>query len=703
MGSPYKNSEKAGGIIQGRQSLNDFGQDQLRFPKPDEPKSSQVLIIGRESVVHWKENAGKNKDWRIADPLGKKHCFRRDCQSSQKHLKERMQVLITSSLHDQGSTTYSAIRAVSLPRSMLKGLECRTKMAHLKTLVRAQINIERKAKEYHKNSRFRCSQLSRKDRQKNRNKIKDLYDISGSGEFDCSAADSEDDHAPINVNPSNDCWNTTQNDARETARKTNQQDTDRRVLAVPYESYNGAIIGNRYVLRMLVNTKPCCEIYDVHDGFSSNNGMHLIAKAYSICGTKGKERDARVKNLKRNTKKPNLVDVIDQNGKKWLFFPYSSCSIIKSNTQGVPVDWLREGEYNLHFPSLNPYNRILSALEGRYPKSYASCLQSGQVEPENSPKGKNQRARDRQRRKRKENRLAKASMLDNTKTKGSTPDKDYSLTENLNLISTHRNSLDLDDDIQKVTPSSYVKVQERGNKILVSPTLSSYSIAGIENPNSVPTSRIEARDENPALTSPAWREIPSQRKGKSGEQCHCFRASFSNPREHRHTSNATAAERYLQALDTITGYGRFHDIDEHIWQRFTSGPAVGLKNRFFEILEELRMNFEIEKDTFRLELAQSKRQRMIDLLRISYSPVIRYRTSQLNRIPQMHSEEEYAAFKDYVFSIYGNENASRALQFLHETFDNSSYSEREELNLLESVRTHLCSFNDPIDLVQTSS
>lgn len=701
MGSPYKKSEKSSDNLRGPQSLNDCGQEpalrrngdlglggtsQVRSPKFEELKSPQVLTIGRESIAQWKENARKKRDWRIdryIDPLQKEDCLRRNFQWGQKHIKEHMQVLITSNLNSQDSTIYTAIRAVSLPRSMLKGLECRTTMAHLKSLVRARINIERKAEGYHKYRGFGCSQLPRREKRRNRNKMKDLYDTSESGEYEVSDVDLEYDHASVKAISSDDYWYATKNDSCETVGKTSQQDTDGQVLTVPYESHVGAIIGNRYVLRGLVDTKPCYEIYDVHDAFSLGDDMYLIAKAYSIRGTKGRERDARVKNLKRNTAKPTRVDMIDQNGKKWLFFPNSSCSIIASNTQAVPGYWLGEKEYHLHFPSLSSCNRILSAPEGRYPKSYASCLQSGQVETENRFNSKNRRARIRQRRKRKEDRLAKElTMLGNTKVKESTLDKNCSLAEDSNPISTHRKSLNLDNDIQIVQPRNNVKVQERGSKTSESPSLPSESIPGLGNLNAVPSSRIEPKDDIPTPTSPVWREIPPQQKGKGGEQCHCFQPTFSNPREQGDRSNAAAVERYLQALDTKTGYGRFHDIDEHIWQRFTSGPPAGLKNRFFEVLEELRMNFEVEKDTIRFELAQSKRQRMIDLLRISYSPVIRYRTSQPDNLPQKHSEEEYAAFEEYTFSIYGNENASRALQFLHEMFDNLSYSEREELEIL---------------------
>ncbi|KAL9044686.1 MAG: hypothetical protein Q9214_002194 [Letrouitia sp. 1 TL-2023] len=454
----YKKSEKAGGNIR-HQSLNDFQQGQpalqgnedlgfgdtfqVRSSILEEPKSLQMLSIGRESVAQWKGSTGRKKDWRkdrSTDPAKNKNCLRRNCQWCQKHITECLQVWITSNLRTHDSTICATVRAANLPRSFLKSLESRKAVADLNFIIRAQINLERKAESYHEYSRFGCSQLSRREKRKNRNKMKDLYDVSDSGEFKSSDTGLEDYHASIKAISSNEYWYASQNYACETVRKTSQRDADDQVLTVPYESHIGAFIGNRYVLRSLVDKKPCCEIYDVHvhDAFSFNTNMHLIAKAYSIRGTKGRERDARVKNLKRNITKPSLVDMIDQNGKKWLFFRNSSYSVIEKNVRrAVPEDWLGQEKYHLHFPGLSPCHKILPAPEGRYLMSYASCLHSGQVDAKNRFKGKNQRARNRQQRKRKEERLAKALMFGSTKAKESTPDRNCSLADDSNSTSTH--------------------------------------------------------------------------------------------------------------------------------------------------------------------------------------------------------------------------------------------------------------------------
>ncbi|KAL9607857.1 MAG: hypothetical protein Q9167_007271 [Letrouitia subvulpina] len=480
-------------------------------------------------------------------------------------------------------------------------------------MIRAQVNVEREAEGYSKYSRFNCSQPPKKEKPKGRKKMKDLYDAFDSGEFEILDADFKDDYASTKAISSNDCWYANQNHAYETLRKTWKRAAD--VIIIPYESHIGAVIGNRYVLRSLVDAKPCYDIYDADDALSFNKDRKLIAKAYKICGTKGKERDARVKNLKRNTAKQSLIDMIDQNGKKWLFFPDSSCQVIDNNTWISPRDWHGEEKYQLHFPTLNPCHRILSAPEARYPKSYASCLHGGQVETGNRFKGKNQRARNRQRRKRKENRFTKALTLGSMKAQESTPDKNCSLAEKYNPTSTYNGSTDLDDDLQTAKFRSRFNVQERGSKTSGSLALTSDLMEGLQKLNKILSDKSRPRDDVPTPTLPALGETLPQRKARLCENCNSFLGILLGD-----ISSSTVVERYLQALDTTADYERFHGVKERIWQRLTTGPATGLKNRFSEIVEELETNLEVEKvRTYKAQHISSRRQRTIDFLTSSSS------------------------------------------------------------------------------------
>jgi hypothetical protein len=91
------------------------------------------------------------------------------------------------------------------------------------------------------------------------------------------------------------------------------------------------VIGGHFVLSAHISTEPC---YDAYSAIELKTDIKHVAKSYIITGTKGKQRGARVKNLKRNVAKPNFSGCIDQHKRKWVFL--ASTSKKKENRDDPP-------------------------------------------------------------------------------------------------------------------------------------------------------------------------------------------------------------------------------------------------------------------------------------------------------------------------------------------------------------------------------
>lgn len=75
-------------------------------------------------------------------------------------------------------------------------------------------------------------------------------------------------------------------------------------------------IGNRFVLKKLIKVTAS---YDLYSAKRIRTDEEVFAKAYSLSQKTGKQREARVKNLKRNLKKPSCLACVDEQGRKWIF------------------------------------------------------------------------------------------------------------------------------------------------------------------------------------------------------------------------------------------------------------------------------------------------------------------------------------------------------------------------------------------------
>ena len=177
-------------------------------------------------------------------------------------------------------------------------------------------------------------------------------------------------------------------------------------FTVPYESHIGAILGSRFRISAYIHSEACYDVYAVKDLFHEE---YCLAKAYTVRGTKGKERDARLKNLKRSSKTGSLMASIDQSGKKWLV---CSANLDLGKDKEVSLDplaWREDMNYQTHFPSIDSNNINDHPQQITISKSYASCFQVSKDSTQGRPTTKAQRARDRQRRKRKEKRATQAA------------------------------------------------------------------------------------------------------------------------------------------------------------------------------------------------------------------------------------------------------------------------------------------------------
>ena len=185
-------------------------------------------------------------------------------------------------------------------------------------------------------------------------------------------------------------------------------------IIVPYESHNGAILGSRFQISACIRSEACFDVYVVEDLLHE---QYCLAKAYTISSTKGKERDARLKNLKRSSNKASLMASIDQSGKKWLVF-FAELDLRRDKRVSLdPLAWRGEQEYQLHFPGIDGRCKPDQGQHHIFSRSYASCFHNPRDGGDNVPSTKAQRARDRQRCKRQERRALKAKAREAVEVK----------------------------------------------------------------------------------------------------------------------------------------------------------------------------------------------------------------------------------------------------------------------------------------------
>ena len=179
-------------------------------------------------------------------------------------------------------------------------------------------------------------------------------------------------------------------------------------FTVPYESHVGAILASRFRVSAYICSEACYDLYAVEDLLLEQN---CFAKAYTLRGTKGKERDARLRNLKRGSNNTSLLSSFDQNERKWLVFS-SGFNLGKDREVLIdPLEW-HEENYQTQFPSIDGRCGPCQGQYHLFSKSYAKCFQTSEDNKRDAPSPKARRARDRQRRKRRERRATKAAVRD---------------------------------------------------------------------------------------------------------------------------------------------------------------------------------------------------------------------------------------------------------------------------------------------------
>ncbi|KAF7506732.1 hypothetical protein GJ744_011456 [Endocarpon pusillum] len=622
----------------------------------DENACSQVPIFCRGSVAKWKNGAGRKKDWKINPFTGSPkshdifiHGWHEKGLSSLAVMKARMN---TFRLLAAAPT-----QSVIVPQNMPRIYKRKQNSCALTPFLRMPRDIERQPRAGCKISRPYRRKPLRRGKRNSQIEAKDIIsdDISfhhslGSIRISTSAADIEDEdsqdtsfrdklaqsHVPASLNWKDGMMEKTCLYAS-------------RTFTIPYESHIGAIIAGYFVLRGFIRAEPC---YDVHAAKGFNTDMKYIAKAYSISGQKGKVREYRLKNLKRNVAKASCVASIDQNKIKWVFFPMSSDPNTQINTSSDP--WALHGkqQYQRHFPSLSPCCIASSAEKQPFMRSYASVVQRAQVETKDRSTGKNQRARDRQRRKRQEKRAIKAAA------RGSLEGQEASAAERPNPSDPSRcppicrekscTGNDMQQEKERQDPHNF---QEPAKGKLNSPPMQFVPVAEPHDSDVASPTRISRDGGSTAPfyeseSDSPWQEVHSKHQRSRRK---LPRVTKSEP------FDVTRFEHYLQAFDQAMG-GRDHDANEEIWQRLILGPAVNFKNRFFEIIAQRDKEFEeIGKSLIHSQQEQ-------DQLLLSRF----LRAASLNRAYKNdYSKSESDAF-EYLLPIFykGNDNSSKAMQLL---------------------------------------
>lgn len=183
-------------------------------------------------------------------------------------------------------------------------------------------------------------------------------------------------------------------------------------FTVPYESHIGAILGSQFRTSAFIRSEACYDVYALEDLFQRQD---CFAKAYTLRGTKGKERDARLKNLKRGSNNTSRMASIDQNGRKWLVFSGNTESSRGKYISLDPLAWRGNEDYQTHFPGID--RRCRAYQVQCHTLTYASCFQTSKDSLQARPTAKLQRARDRQRHKRQERRANKVTARDAVEVK----------------------------------------------------------------------------------------------------------------------------------------------------------------------------------------------------------------------------------------------------------------------------------------------
>lgn len=364
------------------------------------------------SVSRWKRGPGRSKGWkqsRFADL--REWCRYSDLDHSRSRTLSQWTIDVPRLAAE--SVSPARLRVPGVPSDMLRSWGHKPKAFGL--IIRSQQPTDKRTFLVpRRDSNAYRDQFLRNGRRNSKNGMKPSIenDFAGrhTGGYDDVEFLSEDEYAGDNQDKflsSHRSCHTRPAPFDTTGAKCGRQTAKR--LTVPYESHIGAIIGSQFRMSAFIRSEACYDFYAVKDLFHEE---YCLAKAYTVRGTKGKERDARLKNLKRSSNNACLMASIDQNGRKWLVFSNSLDLGRDKDTSLNPLAWRGEKEYKLHFPGIES-NHIKPYLQQcTFSKSYASCLQASKDSTQNHSTIKAQRARERQRRKRQDRRAIRAAVRD---------------------------------------------------------------------------------------------------------------------------------------------------------------------------------------------------------------------------------------------------------------------------------------------------
>lgn len=101
---------------------------------------------------------------------------------------------------------------------------------------------------------------------------------------------------------------------------------------IPYESFNGAFLGQSFRIQCLVSVESCYDLYAVEPLFATSHTYE--ARGYTFQGLKNKERNHRMRHLKRCSGNRFFKQSLDQGGKKWVIL---ECATTSKYEESVPL------------------------------------------------------------------------------------------------------------------------------------------------------------------------------------------------------------------------------------------------------------------------------------------------------------------------------------------------------------------------------
>ena len=633
------------------------------FPVINRNSFPELPDLCRNCVTKWKKGAGWNKNWKTIPSID---LLKRYNQLSSRW--RRKKVTAPWAADKSNMTTldlliFAVAQPIHIPRNMLRKYERKMNSPGLMPPSYKPCNIARRLNIGCKDSKPCNPKTPRKRKRNSQIEIQNIICDGicsqrglGLSDSELLKADIEEADTIVKELSSHNGLS-----GRAACKSVMGEETAQRAssaLTVSYESYIGAIIGGRFVLRGLVDAKAC---YDVHTAEDLYTRVEYIAKAYTISGVKGKERDPRIKNLKRNVSKTSCVAVIDENRRKWVFFSPSLHSNVESETVSDPLSWLEEQQYRRNFPSLSPCGITRPTRQRTFLKSYASCLRSIQAETKDHFTHKKQRARDRQRRKRKEKRAAKAQM--------------HEIIEGKDVLSEERSCGDISRSFLVSGKIGTVEQSVEEVKKEPNPPNSRELQARISTLRQTQVYSL-AEDNGTTPIATAGNELPSEEAELLLRDC--LPTTYTRFFPYPDLLDIDEFERYIKALERRIGTCLFDESDEELWyeelwyegfwQWLISGPAVSFKTRFFHILEKCRTNSKLAKEAaVARERFDAKIQKERDFILISD---FLHNAPLVSQHGCFHSVSFSAALRDLQRIIFsGSRRGSKAIQLLCEGSD----------------------------------